>query len=325
VKVLVTGAAGFIGSHLTEALVKDGHHVTALVRPTSSLDALREVKVEVIRGDVTDVQAVEKAVRGHQLVYHLAAKVSRTRATKKESFAINVRGTENIVDAALKAGVERVIYGSSIGVYGTIRHPPVNEMTVTNPNSYYRSTKLWGEEIIRTARENNRLPVVIARIGSVIGPRGLNWLGLSSAIANGQFRMIGSGENHLHPVYVSDLVDGLRRCGEVREGEGQTYILAGREPVTLKQFVKAIADAWGVDSRIGHVASTPFRQFHALARSIYRFLGVEVPFSHRYEMFLTDNIFDIAKARRELGYSPQVSIAEAVRRTVQWYREQGYL
>jgi len=325
-KVLVTGATGFIGSHLAEMLVNAGYEVKTLARPTSDTAFLKVLGVEIVFRDIVDATAVKEAVKGCQHVYHIAAMTSRLTRSKKEYEAVNVEGTKNVVHAALSANVERLVYGSSAGVYGSVTaNIPTDEHTQPHPNSYYRASKLIGERAMLAAHRQKGLPVVIARISSIYGPRSMNWRGLFQAIAARRFRMIGTGENHVHLGYVSDLVEGLRRCAETPDIVGQCYILTGNEPLQLRQLVGMVAQELGLPQPQGSVPAAPFRAFYALAQGVYHRLGIEVPHAHRHELFFTDRILNIAKAQKELGYQPQVSMRQGIQQTVQWYRGQGYL
>jgi nucleoside-diphosphate-sugar epimerase len=324
-KVCVTGASGFVGSHLAEALVREGYAVKAIAQASSDISLLEKLDVEIFRGDIADGAAVEKAVGGCSHVYHLAAKTSRARAAWRDYDRVNVLGAETVARAALKAGVERVVFCSSAGVYGAIRRPPVDEHTKPSPNSHYRRSKLLGEQVLMDYYKKERVPVVIARIGSVFGPRSLNWLGLFQSIASGRFRLKGKGENHVHLGYVSDIVRGLRLCGEKPGIDGECFLIAGTAPISLRDWVDMIAEELGIAGRPASVTALPYRAFHVLAQLVYQRLGVELPYAHRAEFFLTDNIFDISKARRDLGYAPSVSTAEGTRWSIQWCREKGYM
>jgi nucleoside-diphosphate-sugar epimerase len=325
-KVLVTGATGFVGSHLAEALVGAGCEVRALARPSSDTSLLTALDIEIAQGDITDVAAVEHAVKGCRLVYHLAAKTSHARLSRSQYYMVNVRGTENVAYAAIKADVERMIYCSSSGIYGAIKASPVDENTPPNPNSAYGKSKLSGEQVVRSYHEREGLPVVIARITSVFGPRSVpNWVGLFRAVATGRFRLIGTGENHCHLGYISDVVDGIRQCGDVRGIEGKSYIITGNEPVTVKEFVGMIAQKLGVPTSFGSLPAGPFRVFNDFAQIVYILFGIEIPYSRRCEFFLTDAVYNISKAQKELGYSPKVSMQEGIQQSVKWYREKGYL
>src|SRR5437870_1039495 len=127
VKVLITGATGFIGGYLAQTFVREGCQVRALTRPTSDTSRLRELDVEIISGDIRDASAAKKAVQGCEFVYHLAAKTTKDHLSKKEYYAHNVQGTRNVAQAALEAGVHRLVYASTIGVYGTSRSSTIDE------------------------------------------------------------------------------------------------------------------------------------------------------------------------------------------------------
>ncbi|HUP00587.1 MAG TPA: NAD-dependent epimerase/dehydratase family protein [Gemmatimonadota bacterium] len=323
-RVLVTGATGFVGRRLSESLVEKGYRVKALARASSDVSFLKSRGVEILYGDIRDLAAVRKAVRGCEQVYHLAASTSwPRRPAKREFHAVNVEGTANVSRAALEAGAVRLVYTSSVGVYGTYRSP-VDESTGVRPDSFYRESKLAGEDLV-LASYRMGLPVVIARLATVFGPGSLRWLGLSRAIAAGRFRFIGSGENHVHDVYISDVVEGLHRCAETRRIAGRCYILAGKEPVMLKELVAAIARELELDPPNSRWPAAPFVAYRRLAAVAYRRLGVEPPFSRKFDLFLDNRVFSNSRAQEELGYSPRISIPEGMRETLAWYRENGHL
>jgi nucleoside-diphosphate-sugar epimerase len=323
--VLVTGATGFVGGHLVELLVRHGHEVKALARQTSDTSFLKKLSVEIVGGDIRDEAAMKQAMAGCQCVYHLAAKTTKDRLSKKDYYAHNVQGTKNVAQAALDAGVSRLVYASTIGVYGTVRNSSIDENTVPNPDSYYRETKLGGEkEVLRFHRESG-LPIVVARLGSVYGPGSCNWLGLSRKILKGNFRIIGTGENYDHMAYVDDLVDGIRRCGEAKDVAGKTYIITGPQPAMLRQVLEIIAEELGADTFLDSLPVAPFRVYQQLCAFVYRSFGIQLPRSHYYDLFLGSHIFRVTKARDELGYFQNVSLRDGFRRLLGWYREKGYL
>lgn len=325
-KALITGSTGFIGSHLTELLLQEGCEVRALVRESSDVSLLKSLDVEIVYGDILDIDSLEKAVSGCEIVYHLAARTSHQASwLKQEDYAVNVEGVRNLADASLRAKVGRFVYGSSAGVYGFIKDSAVDEKTKPNPNNHYRKSKLLGENLVRSLHKKEGLPVVIARISSVYGPRSLNWLGLFQSIATKRFRMIGSGENHVHLGYVSDIVDGLRGCADKADIEGECYIISGKETIKLKQFVDMIAEELGISISSARSPKFPFRVYNDIAAFIYRRSGLELPRVDTYELFLEDSVLSNSKAEKELGYDPKVSVKEGIQRTVKWYRENGFL
>lgn len=319
-RVLVTGATGFVGAYLTEKLVDEGHEVSVLVHHAR----LREKSsVALIPGDITDAASVERAVKGCDLVYHLAGKVSWVETSKRDYHQVNVQGTKNVAQAAMKAGAQRLVYVSTTGVYGRTKSC-VDETVKPKPDSYYRATKFLAEQIVLDYDKKEAVPAVVARIGSVYGPGARSWRPLFKAIAEKRFRMIGTGENHVDLVYASDVIDGISLCGNARGSEGKVYLIAGVEPATFKSLVIMIAEELGVDY-MGEVGTAPFRAFDSFARAAYRVCGYQVPQAKRYDLFFNDKLFDISKARKELGYEPKVPLRAGIARSIEWYRKQGDL
>lgn len=324
-KVLVTGARGFIGSHLVEHLANRGQSVRVLDHRPGTEAFPFTSHVEVVEGDIRDYKAVAKAVRGCEIVYHVAGITHLQARPKKDYFDVNVGGTNNIARASIEHDLRRLVYCSSVGVHGPLKNLPADERTPLKPDTPYRESKLKAEQTVLKYHREDQLPVVIARPGSVIGPRGLNWLGLCQAISSGSFRIIGKGQNHVHLGFVSDMVDGLRRCGETPGVDGEAYILVGKKPIQLDTMVDLIARELGVGTSRFRTPEVPFRAFQGLASFVYQQLGFEIPRIHNYELFVCDRVFDISKAENELGYAPKIGADEAVRQTIAWYREQGQL
>lgn len=326
-KILITGATGAIGGRLAKSLIEDGNDVRALVRSSSNLAELEHLDIEVIRGDLSDPDAIAKAVRGCHKVYHLGGQMLASGVSRRRYFSANVDGTRNIVDACSKVDLDRMVYASSAGVYGLIREPPVSENSVVNPSSAYRESKWLGEESVRRAVAVEKLPAVVVRIPGVVGRGSTTWLGLIRAIATGRFRIIGQGNNHDHAADVLDIVDGLRLCGETPGIDGRCYLIAGQEAVTVNEVVGTIARELELDTEgpPRNLPIKPYRVWNALGEMVYRTFGFELPGIHRYAIFLADKILDISKARRDLGFQPKVSFEESMRQTINWYREMGFI
>lgn len=324
-KVLITGAAGFVGSHLAESLLRDGHAVRGFVRPTKDTSALEQLGVEIARGDLVDPSSVERAVQGCDQVYHLAALTSRQKPSRKEAMAVNCEGTRHVVRAALKAGVSRMVYSSTAGVYGMISEAPVDENSPVNPDSPYQEAKVAGEALVLTAHRDHQFPVVIARFPGLLGRGSMSWVPLFRAIGTGRFRLIGSGRNHTHTGHILDIVDGLRRCAETPNIEGQCYLLAGKAATRIDDFVKMFAKELGVSISSFRLPDFPYRVFHGMSCLLYRSFGVTLPRANDYELFISDKVLSLEKAKRELGFEPKTSIEQGIHETLQWYREQGLI
>jgi len=324
-KVFITGATGFIGSHLAEKLLNEGYEVKVLARSCSDTTLLEPLDAEIVYGDLMDLSFLEKEIRGCQHIYHLAAGTTRLGLSKNEYYSVNTKGTENVVHAAMKAEVDRFVYCSTTGVYGIITDSPVDENTRPNPNSHYRMSKLLGEKLVLSCHKNHGLPAVVARIGSIYGPRSLNWLKLFQDVSTKRFRMIGTGENHLHMCYVEDVIEALKLCAKLGDIEGRTYIIAGSESIKLKDLTDLIARELGINYTYPTLPGAPLYFINYLSKLTYKNLGYQLPFSNQLDLFLSDRVFDYSKAVKELGYKPKVSMKEGVHEAISWYREKGYV
>ncbi len=323
--VFVTGATGFLGGYLVENLIAHGNRVNALVRPSSDASRLERQGAEVIRGHFADKKALERAMHGSEVVYHLAAVTGRTAPSKQICYEANVVVTDLVAEAVLKFGVKRMVFCSTAAVYGVIDDPPVDEQSRTKADSPYAETKLVAEQRLLSAHQTQGLPVVIARFPGVLGYGSPSFIGLFLAIASGGFRVIGPGNNHTHVSHVTDVVQGLRLCGETPGIEGRIFNLASAHPVTVNELVTGIAEELGVPLSSLRVPRFPYRMFHGANCMLYRLCGRELPRASKYELFLSDKVMSIAKAQRELGFAPKVSVQAGIRDAIAWHRERNEL
>jgi nucleoside-diphosphate-sugar epimerase len=323
--VLVTGATGFTGGRLAHTLKGRGYRVRALVRPTSDAASLVKQGIEVIAGDLTDGPSVDEAATGVQTIYHIAA-VFRTAGHPDRYYRdVNVQGTRHILDAAARRGVGRVVHCSTAGVHGAIRDLPSHENSPFNPGDIYQETKLEGELIAKEAFQQG-LPGVIVRPVGIYGPGDIRFLKLFRAIRSGRFRMFGSGDVPYHLTYIDDLVFGFILCGERPEALGETYILAGDTYTSLNDIVAMVAHAVGVEPPRGHLPLWPLMAAAVACESICRPLRIDPPLHRRrVDFFVKPRAFTSEKARRDLGFRPRVGLADGLRRTADWYFEQGLL
>jgi len=322
-KVLVTGATGFIGSLLIDRLLESGDEVTAFARPTADASPLERKGVRVITGDVRDEREVESAVNGSKIVYHLARAKGHGTRPMSEVKAVNIDGTSNVARAATRAGVQRIVYASSVAVYGSRpKQMPVSEDDALNPDSPYARSKAEAEAALR---EHARVPFVIARITSVLGPGCLSWLPIFQSVAAGKLRLVGSGTNRHHPADVSDIVDGLILCGTVG-ASGKAYNLAGPEPITISDLRRAIASEVhsGVTSPRS-VPAAPIELYLWVNRVAERLVGVKLPRVESIVFLTSDRVLDISRARTELRYNPRIGVRKAITRTADWGRSKGLL
>jgi dihydroflavonol-4-reductase len=329
-RVLVTGATGFTGGHLARALAARGYTVRALVRPAavdaSRTRSLRDAGVALAAGDLTDAASLEAATRDIDVVYHIAALYREAGLPDEVYRAVNASAVRAIVEAAARAGTRRVVHCSTVGVHGDVEHPPANEDAPIKPGDIYQRTKVEGEHVAREAGARTGVDVVIARPTGIYGPGDRRLLKLFRGVTRRRFVILGDGRIYYHLTYVDDLVEGFRLCGEVPAAAGRTYILAGGEVTTLNELVARIAAAAGVEQIRWHLPVWPFWLAGAICEGICAPFGIAPPlYRRRVDFFTKSRAFDISRARAELGFAPSVGLDEGIRRTLDWYKREGWI
>jgi nucleoside-diphosphate-sugar epimerase len=326
VRVLVTGATGFTGGHLARSLVGRGYYVRGFLRQASQAGQLEAARIEPAIGRLEDRAALARAVKGIDVVYHIAAVYRQAGISAAAYRAVNAIAVGELIDAAAAAGVTRVVHCSTVGVHGDVEYPPANEDAPLRPGDVYQETKLEGERIARDTARRTRLPVTIARPSGIYGPGDRRLLKLFRGVARRRFVVLGSGDIFYHLTYIDDLVDGLRLCGETPAAENRTYILAGGEVTTLNDLIALIASEAHVTPPRITLPVWPFWLAGAACEAVCVPLGIEPPiYRRRVDFFTKSRAFDITRARNEIGYAPEVGLRDGIRRTLAWYRERGWL
>ena len=323
---LVTGATGFTGGHLARMLVARGHRVRALVRDRRRAADRDALGIELVEGDLRDRAALDRAVAGMERVYHIAAMYRQAGLPADTYRAVNALAVRDIIEASARAGVARVVHCSTVGVHGDVEHPPANEDAPLKPGDVYQETKLEGERLARDAAERFGVDVTIARPTGIYGPGDRRLLKLFRGVVRGRFPILGSGAIFYHLTYIDDLCEGFRLCAEAPGGANRTYILAGGEVTTLNELVQIIAEVAGVRPPTLHLPVWPFWLAGAACEAVCAPLRIEPPlYRRRVDFYTKSRAFDISRARMEIGYNPQVTLREGIRRTLDWYRNQGWL
>ena len=322
--ILVTGATGFTGGALARALASDGHTVRAFVRPAHPMTGLAKTDIQSFLGDLTDPVSVDRAVEGVDVVYHIAA-AYRESLPDSALYAANVIGTKNVLEAAKRHGVKRVVHCSTVGVHGHIDHPPADESAPFRPGDAYQRTKLEGELLAKKYFDEG-LPGVIFRPVGLYGPGDHRFLKLFRSIKNRTFIMFGDGTPLYQLSYIDDVVRMVRACGEHERAVGQTYIVCGTPAVTLNELVAKIARAVG---RPAPKWRLPFGLLYGASVACEKVcapLGIKPPlYPRRADWFRKHRSFTPAKIQRELGVYPEVDLDEGLARTAAWYSAQYLL
>jgi nucleoside-diphosphate-sugar epimerase len=321
---LVTGATGLLGSHLVDLLLERDRPVRILARPGTVVEPMGRAGVEVCWGDLGNAQSLVAAVKGVECVFHCAARTGPW-GVEAEYEATNVRGLATLVDAALAAGVERFVHVSSITVHGNDVRGVADETASfrIEPNPYSR-TKVAGERLLADIIRERHAPVTIVRPGWIYGPRDVaSFARFATRIQRGGMVVIGRGDNHVPLIYVRDVAQGMLLASQTPLARGRAYLLVNDEPVTQSEYLGAIAKALGVPSPSRHIGY----RFALAVGAVGETVGQAARWNHpplvmRYGVQLLggENRFDVSRARRELGFAPQVDLAEGVRQGVAWYR-----
>src|ERR1017187_3562604 len=325
-KAFVTGGSGFTGGALCAHLLSRGYEVTALARPTSDTAYLKSLGVALAPGDLRDAASLRTGMRGAELVFHIGAAFREVRLSDQAYYDVNVTGTRNVIEAAHAQGVRRVVHCSTIGVHGDTGKTPAHEESPLAPPDHYCKTKLEGELLARKLFDKLGIEGVVFRPLGIYGPRDTRFLKIFRALKRGRFVMIGDGKTLYHMTYIDDLCMGIRLCAEQAEANGQVFILGGARHTTLNELIAAIAAAVGSPGPRLRVPMWPVMTAARLCEAICRPLRIEPPlYPRRVEFFSKDRSADISKARRILGYEPQVDLETGIARTADWYLQNGYL
>lgn len=319
----ITGGTGFIGKNLIKYLVHEGFQVRAIARSSAKAEEIRSDSVTVMRGDILDLESLDRAMQGCSLVFHLAALTKPYSRDPGEFDRINVTGTRNVLEIALKNQVKKVVFTSSAG---TLRHSEqgetVSEVT-GKPHTYdtdYARTKAEAEEICREFVKKG-LPVVIVNPSRVFGPGELSTgnsltLVIRSYICGKWHIMPGDGKAIGNYVFIDDVVRG-HFLALTTGNPGEQYILGG-ENLSFREIVRNLNEESGRSHLLFHLPPQVLRGFASLVVLLAGIRNSDPLVTPEWiSHYLSDTIFSVKKAEIELGYSV-TPFAEAVKKTVNW-------
>jgi nucleoside-diphosphate-sugar epimerase len=323
-KIAITGATGFIGSHLTEALVAQGHEVTCLARSREKMNWIRDLPVRMIYGDVCRKHSLEKFVAGQEVIVHLAG---LTKAPDLETYTrVNVEGTKNVLSAAAAKGVRlrRFVMISSQEAMGPSPDgKPIGEDAGQKPLSMYGISKSLAEKVLKSW---NSIPMTVIRPPAVYGPRDRDIFAYFKLASLGITPIVGYS-NVLSVVYVKNLVSGI--CLAIDRGLGgyRSYFFTDGEAITWTNMSELISEAL-------HRRTARIRIPTTVVRALGELAGLYSAVTHRALLLSKDKIDALKaahwlisdqRARSELGYKPCYSTAQGVSETARWYRAEGWL
>lgn len=321
----VTGATGFLGSHLVEALLAGGHEVRALARDPGKARHL-DPRVEVFTGDICDRGVLDAMSEGCDWVFHTVSNFRVASGPPESYHRINVEGTRTALEAAAVAGVKRFIHCSTIGVHGDVRETPASEDAPFSPGDLYQETKLESELLVRGAVGRWPMEIVVVRPCSMYGPGDLRMLKMFRMLAKRTFFKAGPCRENFHAGYIDDIVDGFLKVAATPGISGEVFIIGSASYLPLDDYIDIAAKAVGAPKPFLRVPYGLLFSAAWLCERIFVPLGLEPPLHIRRVRFFKNNrAFSIEKARRMCAFEPKVSLEEGMLRTVNWYRQQGYL
>lgn len=325
--VLITGAGGFIGSHLVNDQISLGRKVTALDTNLDRFDHLHDtLNLKLVLGDIRDSKVLADSLKGVDVVFHLAS--AHLEVSKPLSYfeSINVYAARTLVELAAAAGVKRIVHCSTVGVYGPLAKLPADEDTACRPEIDYEITKLKGEMAVREAAMRENISTVILRPAWVYGPGCPRTLKLFRAIRKKKFAMVGDGQNFRHPIYIDDMMMAFEKAASKPESNVEIYIVAAGKAVHLDELINEIISVLDLDFRPKRIPLALMTPVCIVVEGICKILKIEPPFSTRSLKFFTESsAFDTSKVKVDLDFQPKVSLAVGLRETHKSFVRAGLL
>jgi dihydroflavonol-4-reductase len=326
-KILVTGATGFVGAAVARHVLANGHAVRALVRPASDRRNVADLPVELVEGGLLDEASLHNAVAGCQGLFHVAADYRIWVPDPESMYRVNVTGTAKLMDAALKAGVERIVYTSSVATLGfSAEGSPADENTPVKASDMigpYKHSKFLAERVVEDLIKQKNLPAVIVNPSTPIGPRDVKPTPTGHIITESvKGKMPAYVDTGLNVVHVDDVARGHVLAFE-KGRVGEKYVLGG-ENLPLAEILRLIAKDVGMKAptvKLPRFALYPVAYMMEVIARVAPFEPMLTLDSLR--MAAHRMYFSSAKAERELGYTHRPAV-EAIHDAIQWFKANGY-
>ena len=323
---VVTGGSGFVGSHLVDLLISEGHQVRCIVRESSSLKWLEGKQVEIYKCGLFDKVELKEVMKDADYLFHVAGVV---KAKKEEGYYKgNVETTRNLLDTILEVNnsIKRVLIVSSQTAAGpSPRMDAITEAHTPTPITTYGRSKLAQEQLAKSYM--NKMPITIVRPSAVYGERDTEIYLIFKTYKQGLMTLVGFNDKRVSLIHVADLAKGIYKAAISEKGIGQTYFISSKEYYSWPQVSKVISKVMGkkaLQLRIPHpivYTVAAIAQFFAIFSSKAATFNLE----KARDFVQTYWTCDISKAENELGYRQEVSLEEGLKRTIDWYREMKWL
>ncbi|MDF1697013.1 MAG: NAD-dependent epimerase/dehydratase family protein [Saprospiraceae bacterium] len=323
-RVLITGVNGFIGSHLAEKFLQEGHEVIGFVRRTSDLSLIKDMNLQLRYGDIRDVESLRKAFSDIECVVHNAGIASDWGSL--ESFRkVNLEGTQRVAEAAKFQNVKRIVQMSSTAIHGFGHTDPLSEDGPFNPVFNYSISKMEAEQWIMGFGKENDIAVSAIRPGNVFGERDHTFIEkYIEAILSKKIAYVNRGQSMTCPTYVRNLAQGVYLASQHEKAIGEAFIITDGLKINWKDFTEALADELGVLRPSLSIPLWLGLPIAGLVENTYKLVGSKTsPLITKYRMYNggTDYHFNIEKAKKLLGFKPEYDLEIAIKNTSNWYKE----
>ncbi|MBL7130241.1 MAG: NAD-dependent epimerase/dehydratase family protein [Candidatus Omnitrophica bacterium] len=341
-EIFLTGATGFIGSHLTRKLTRCGHRVTVYIRKTSSLKFLPKKRVEVIYGDIRNYNQLQKSLKGFDIVIHNAALVSDW-AKKRDFYQTNVDGTRNVLESIKYNKIKKLTFISTIGVLGeedcliakdenSPYKPRLNYFfsnIFESDMNHYRITKMLAEKSAIEFCRENQIDLTVIRPAWVYGPREFHAgpFYFCKSIIDGLVAAPIGESNRFHVVYVEDLIKAVVLAIEKDLSGINIFNIGNEKPPLIKEYLGLFAKMLG-KSLPASIPEVFFQPIGFCSELIYKLVNKEkspLLTRARVKMYYCNNIYDVSKAKRKLNFVASTPLETGIEKTVRWYRQNGFL
>ncbi|MDH3259793.1 MAG: NAD-dependent epimerase/dehydratase family protein [Acidimicrobiia bacterium] len=322
--IVVTGASGFIGGELTRMLVERGEQVRILARPSSNLDPLDGLPLDIVRGELDDSPALARAMSAADVVFHCAA-LAADWGPWSDFERANVSGVKNLLQAAVDAGtVQRFVHVSTSDVYGYPRTAVDESYPLRDVGYNYNRSKIMSERLVDEYLHQFGLPTTIIRPVTVFGPRSFTFtVGLSRLLLDGDLPFLAKGRARAGLIYIDDLIEGMISAASEPAAIGQAYNLRDPSNITWRESLLTLADGLGASTRPRNIP-TPVAVLAAFgletAYSLFRIKTRPLLTRQVVYAMTRDQGYPIEKAEDELGFAPTIGVDEGFRRTIEWLR-----
>lgn len=329
-KVLITGGTGYIGEFFVPQLLKEGHQVRLLVRNLEKGKKLFGNFCEYFVGDVTVKESLKGCCEGIDIVFHMVAKVGNELPSEKNFKAfrnVNVEGTRNLIDECKKANIKKFIFVSSIAAMGIVKETPCNENSECTPYLPYQVSKYEAEKLVNEEYCKNGFPGICIRPTKVygVGEHEYSYLILAKLCKIGYFPKVGKKKNYTSNIYITDLIQALVKL--IDKGRiGETYILSASDSIGFVESGKIIANILNKKIKVISIPANLMIGLAGIEEKFYLRMGRKpIVTKKNVEATITDRIYDISKAKKELGYCPQVRMEDGIERVISWYLDSGLI